>query len=54
MGVGYVSFCMPLDDVLELDDVLCVIGLIKIFFFVLVITDLKCMIEVLIINKSLS
>jgi hypothetical protein len=43
--MGFVSFYMPLGDVLELDDVLYVLGLTKNLLSVSAMTDLRCVVE---------
>jgi hypothetical protein len=45
IGTGFVSFLMPSGDVLELDDVLYVLGLMKSLLSVSCMIDLQCMVE---------
>jgi hypothetical protein len=45
IGMGSISFCMPTGEVLELHEVLYVLGLTKNLLLVSCLTDLKCMVE---------
>jgi hypothetical protein len=45
IGMGFVSFCMPSGDVLELNDVLYVLGLTKNLLSISAMIDLKCVVE---------